>query len=282
MINLPVISNDEKEMYDFAYNLTRSAGLKLQQEREHSVIKVREKTSHTDLVTDHDLLIEQFIAESIMRKYPGHGILAEESRARASADSDGYTWVLDPIDGTVNYYRFGRNYAISLALYRNGNPVLGLIYDVANGVMFGAGPGEGATMNGCPLDILPERKDRVKTAVVAMSLRTMMELAGWGMDVWGMLSRVQAHRYLGCASLELCKIANGEYDLFVSSNIYEWDIAAARIFLEQRGCFLHSRSKENNKSRDGKLFVVAFRSPLLWQEALAYFPKCVRDDFYRF
>jgi len=273
------MNEQEREMYDFAYDLIRSAGCKLKQERLHSVIEVKEKTSQMDLVTEHDLLIERILIAAIVAKYPGHDILAEESRGRVNTDSDGYTWVIDPIDGTVNYYRFGRDYAISLALYRDGNPVFGLINDVASGVMFCAKHGEGAIINNCRLNILPERKEKMHKAIVAMSLRTMMELASLDMDVIGMLSRVQAYRYLGCASLELCRVANGEYDLFISSNTYEWDVAAARIYLEQRGGFFLYRRKNKDNSRYGKIFVIAYRSPLIWEEALEYFPKCIRNEF---
>ncbi|GBF34001.1 inositol-1-monophosphatase [Desulfocucumis palustris] len=273
------MNDEERGMYDFAYDLTRSAGLKLKRIRRHSAIEVREKTSQMDLVTGHDILIERILAEAILERYPGHGIVAEESQTWAIADGDGYTWVIDPIDGTVNYYRFGRDYAISLALYRYGNPVFGLVHDVANGVMFAAGQGEGAIMNGCPLDTLPARKERMTRAVVAMSLRTIVELSGLDMDVLGMLSGVQAHRYLGCASLELCKVANGEYDLFISSNVYEWDVAAARIFLEQRGGFFLPRKKDKNSPGYGKLLVAAFRSPLIWEEALEYFPERIRNEY---
>ncbi len=272
------MNNEELGMFGFAESLVKSAGLKLLESR-HSDIKVREKTSQMDLVTDHDLLIESFLAEAIIEKYPGHDILTEESRAWSRAAGDGYTWVIDPIDGTVNYYRFGKDYAISLALYRDAYPVWGLVYDVANGVMYAASHAEGAKINGRSLSTLPERKERLSKAVVAMSLRTMAEMAGLGMDVLDMLSRVQAHRYLGCASLELCKVANGEYDLFISSNVYEWDVAAARIFLEERGGVILSRAKDKNNSRCGKLFIAAFRSPLIWKEALTYFPKCIRNKY---
>ncbi len=266
-------------MLDFADNLVKSAGLKLRLGRRNSNIKVREKTSQMDLVTDYDLLIERFLVEAIIEEYPGHSILAEESQVRISTERNGYTWVIDPIDGTVNYYRFGKDYAISLALYKEASPVWGLIYDVANGVMYRASHGEGAKINGRSINALPEQKMKLSKAVVAMSLRTMVEMAGFGMDVLDMLSRVQAHRYLGCASLELCKVANGEYDLFVSSNVYKWDVAAARIFLEQRGGFFLSRTKDKNNRHSGKLFVAAFRSPLIWEEALEYFPKCVWNEY---
>lgn len=273
------MNTEEREMYDFANILMHSAGSRLKLERQDSVIKVREKTSHMDLVTEHDLLIEKLLVEAVLGKYPGHSILAEESQEWVSSARGDYTWVIDPIDGTVNYYRCGKDYAISLALYRDEKPIFGLVYDVANDVIFGAGQGEGANMNGYRLNVLPDRHERLNKAIVGISLRTMREFTGLGMDVMEMLSMAQAYRYLGCASLEICKVANGEYDLFISSNVYEWDVAAARIFLEQRGGGVLIRRKEDNSSRLGKLLVAAFHSPSIWEEAFEYLPQCLRDKF---
>ena len=288
------MNHEERGMHEFACTLIQTAGLKLKLARKQSVIKVREKTSQMDLVTEQDVLIEKFLVEEILEKYPGHHILAEESHGlecytgvshteasqdKVNCDRDAYTWVIDPIDGTINYYRFGKDYAISLALYRYGSPVFGLVYDVANNVIFNGRHCEGALMNGARLNILPVRQERLNKAVVSMSLRTMKEFAGLGMDVLGMLSKVQAHRYIGCASLELCKVANGDYDLFISSNVYEWDVAAARIFLEQRGGIFILGRKEKSSFPFGKLLVAAYRSPSIWEEAWDHLPQCVRDKF---
>jgi myo-inositol-1(or 4)-monophosphatase len=280
----------EKIMYDLADHLVRSAGLTLKSEREKAVITVKEKTSPMDLVTEHDLAIEKFLVAGIKEKYPDHEILAEESQTGENAKvmsgndgignfSHGYRWVIDPIDGTVNYYRFGKDYAISLALYKEAEPVFGLVYDVAGDVMFRAGQAEGATMNGYTLANLPEGSRKLNKAVVAMSLRTMREFAAAGTDVLGLLSRVQAHRYLGCASLELCKVGTGDYDLFISSTVYEWDVAAARIFLEQRGGFFLFGQNENCSIGPAKLLVAAFRSPALWQETLQYLHPSMKEQF---
>lgn len=270
---------EEREMYNFANVLIHSVGSRLKREYNRSAIKVREKTSQMDLVTEHDLMIEKLLVEAILEKYPGHGILAEECQTWVNSDLNGYTWVIDPIDGTINYYRFGRDYAISLALYWGEKPIFGLVYDVANGVVFSAGHDEGAIMNGYRLNILPDPHERLNKAVVGISLRTMRDFVDMGMDVLGMLSRVQAHRYLGCASLELCKVANGEYDLFISSNVHEWDVAAARIFLEQRGGGLLIRRKDDDRSRSGKLIVAAFRSPSIWKETMEYLPQGLKEKF---
>ncbi len=263
------MDHDEKKMYNFAYTLTQTAGIKLKLERKNSTIKIKEKTSQMDIVTEQDILIEKYLACAILEKYSDHNILAEECHKDGCKNKKGYVWIIDPIDGTVNYYRFARDYAVSLALYRDGRPVFGLVYDVENDIMYSGRSKLDSAANGRKLDKLHVKKESLKKAVVSMSIRTMKELSSMGMDVFGMLSGVQAHRYLGCASLELCRVANGEYDMFISSNVYEWDIAAARILIEQCGGTIISCEKTG---KAGKLFAAAFHSPKLWKEALKYLP----------
>jgi myo-inositol-1(or 4)-monophosphatase len=289
-----LMDSTERIMYGFARSLLYSAGSILKQERRHGAFQVREKTSAMDLVTDQDLAVEKYLIESILAKYPGHCIISEESCARVEKDTGRYTWIIDPIDGTVNYYRFGKDYAISLAVYRSGEPVFGLVYDVAAETMFSAGTSEDAAVNGRSWQVRTNGPSSLNKSVVAISNRTMKELAGRGMNIWGVLSGVQAHRYLGCASLELCKVAAGEYDLFISASVYIWDVAAARIFLEQKGgTILCGGGKQEagncgraasfgnlgNPGACGKLLVAAFRSPAVWQEALGYFPQEMKAQF---
>lgn len=288
-------------MLDLAHTLVKAAGQQLREARTNSTLQVREKTSQMDLVTEQDLLIEEFLTGEIRKRYPTHSILAEESHGSGSvcpssvesgeifrketegfagtdASAEGYSWIIDPIDGTVNYYRLGRDYAISLALYQDQEPVFGLVYDVANDLMYEANRHDGALLNGHHQGIsgstaLAADCKALNQAVVAMSLRTMREFTRGGMDVLGMLAKVQAHRYIGCASLELCKVANGEYDLFISCNVYPWDVAAARIFIEERGGIFLYRKREETSDPGSKLIVAAFRSPAVWQEVREYLPE---------
>lgn len=269
----------EKEMYDFAYSITQSAGVKLKLERKYSTVEIREKTSQMDIVTQYDVMIEEYLCEAILEKYPEHLIVAEECHTSPVSGNSGYTWVIDPIDGTTNYYRFAKDYSISIALYYGEDSVFGLVYDVANDIMYSARAGEKPVMNGYRLKNISDGESSLSKAVIGMSLRTIKELSDMGADVFDLLSRAQAHRYLGCASLELCKVASGEYDLFISSNLYAWDIAAARILIGQCGGFLISCKKERKASCPEKLFVAAFRSTELWKETLDLLPLNVRSCF---
>lgn len=266
----------EREMHDFAYGLMLSAGAKLKSERKYSTIKIREKTSQMDIVTEQDILIEKYLTEAILEKYAEHAIIAEECYNETAYINGSYTWIIDPIDGTTNYYRFGKDYAISLALYYGDIPIFGLVYDVEKNVMHNAVSGEKPLLN----DELNENRNKLNKAVVAMSFRTIKELSSMGADVFGLLSKAQAHRYLGCASLELCKVAKGEYDLYISSNVYTWDVAAARVLIEQNGGVMLTHKKENkSNSCAEKLYVVAFRSSELWEEALELLPSNIRSIF---
>jgi myo-inositol-1(or 4)-monophosphatase len=277
-----MMNQEERGMHDFAHGLVKAAGQQLKEARNHSSLQVKEKTSQMDLVTDQDVLIEEFLVGEILKRYPTHTILAEEShgagRVCSGSSVERYTWIIDPIDGTVNYYRLGRDYAISLALYLNHKPVFGMVYDVANDLMYEASQHGGALLNGQHQGIpgigtLAADCKTLNQAVVAMSLRTMREFSGKGMDVLGMLAKVQAHRYIGCASLELCKVANGEYDLFISCNVYPWDVAAARIFIEERGGVFLYRKRDKTTDPGSKLLVAAFRSPAVWKEVQEHLPQ---------
>jgi myo-inositol-1(or 4)-monophosphatase len=269
----------EKEMAEFAYGLTESAGAILRSERKHTAIKMMDKTSHMDIVTQKDVLIEKFITDAILQKYPGHEVLAEEGYNTGTNSNSGYTWIIDPIDGTINFCRFARDYAISIALYHGKAPVFGLIYDVAGDRMYSAEDGSIPEVNGTCLEKLSGSETKLRNAIIGMSLRTMRELNNMGTDVLDLLSRVQAHRYLGCASLELCRIASGEYDVFISSNVYTWDIAAARILITQCGGSMIVCEKELDAACARKYFVAAYRSPALWEDILQLLPYNVQCAF---
>lgn len=275
----------EEEMYSFACKLVHSAGIKLKRERNPDTLSIREKTSQMDIVTEHDVLIEKFLTEAILEKYPGHQIVAEENEelprdvpAEMESIREPYKWVIDPIDGTINFCRFDGDYTISLAVYKDEKPVFGLVYDVARDTLYSAAKDGKAGISHQPVQNLPRCQDSLNKAVLAMSLRTMLAFSESGMDVLRLLSKAQAHRYSGCASLELCRVAMGKIDFFISSTVYEWDVAAARIFLEACGGYFLSFKKTPGLQRS-KLFVAAFRSPLLWEEIIRYLPGEIREKF---
>lgn len=276
------LENRDQDMYEWAMALIQMVGIQLRMEREKARPVMEEKSAPWDIVTQLDRQVEDFLARAIQKKYPSHQILGEENHRVPNWCQSPYLWIIDPIDGTTNFYRYAKDYAISLAFYRYGEPVFGLVYDVAAQQLYGA------VQSDIPLGIktgnfgspVPATEGvGLKQAVVGMSLRTMNDLADWGMDPYRLLLKVQAYRYMGCASLELCRVASGEYDFFIASNVYLWDIAAARVIVEHCGGRLLIRNLSPGEGGKEKLLVAAYRSPQLCEELIPYFSRDLQGIF---
>ena len=218
-------------MLDFAIDLARRAGVLLLSTFEGQR-DVRLK-SPFELVTDADHASEALVVSAIRRQYPDHAIVAEESGGVAA--EAGYTWLLDPLDGTNNYAHGLPVFSVSLALLRDGAPLLGAIYDPTRDELFAAERGKGARCNG--------RRIRVsENATLAASLlatgfpydyatnpdnnaREFTTLAG----------RVQGVRRPGSAALDLAYVAMGRFDAFWELRLQPWDSAAGALLVSEAG-----------------------------------------------
>ena len=118
------------ELYHFAKNLVLDCGRQLRARRREYGISIQEKTGHSDIVTDHDLWLQRRLCEEILKRYPDHGIIGEENMCREGTSL--WKWIIDPIDGTTNYCQFGKDYAISVALFCSEQPIFGFVLDVEN------------------------------------------------------------------------------------------------------------------------------------------------------
>ena len=181
---------------DFARNLVVACGARLRERRRSISPAMREKGSYRDIVTDHDLWVQQYLAEALQKEAPFCGILGEEGARRQGASP--WTWVLDPIDGTTNYYQAGRGYAISLGLLYREEPVWGLVLEGSSGKALEGSIPYGAGRSG-PAD--PHQ------AVLHLGVKTMESLTALGVDAYRFARQFQGVRYFGCASLELCSVA---------------------------------------------------------------------------
>ena len=247
-------------MAAFARSLVAECGQKLQKMRQNETFQVRQKAGHSDIVTDHDLWAQQYLSHRISRAYPTHSILGEEGGG-FQGHSD-YAWVIDPIDGTTNYLHYGRGYAISVALMRQGTPVYGLVLDVASGTLH----------EGSPSPSVPAGAEAPEDGILHMGYKTMQRFAEMGADPYALAARFQGVRYMGCASLELCAIAQERCGFYVSTHLKLWDFAAAASILSSQGCRLAAA-----QIKDGQYFVCAFRSPALYRQCEPYFPPLARQ-----
>ena len=217
------------------------------------------KTGHQDIVTDHDKKVEQFFRGNIHRHFPQDDIVGEEFSGKIGTGS-GIRWYIDPIDGTTNFVNLRRNFAVSVGCYRDNQPVFGLVLDVIRNDLYSAFAGEGAYKNAQKLG-----EGRVPENLGEMILSTPnVQDAFWrGYPQQNAMLRladeVRAVRCMGSVALELCQVAEGTVDIFVAMRSAPWDHNAARLILQEAGCYI-SQLGEDTLCLDRETSVYACRS----------------------
>jgi myo-inositol-1(or 4)-monophosphatase len=196
-----------------------------------------------DVVTEVDNLSEELILGSIRGLFPEDAFLAEESgahRSRSGTDptaGSGRVWIVDPLDGTVNYANGIPIFSVSIGLAIDGEPVLGVVYDPVRDELFSAVRGEGARLDGEPIH--HPAKEKLSDCVVSLALPAR-GFAGRERKVRG---AVRVSRVLGSACLALAYVANGRFDAFIQvRGLSSWDIAAAGLIAVEGGATVTDRA----------------------------------------
>ncbi len=215
-------------------------------------IEISEK-QHNDFVTDVDVASEQAIVETLLKAYPDHAILGEESGASRNLNDDSeYVWIIDPIDGTTNFLHGYPNYCISIALQHKGVITQAVIYDPVRNDLFTATKGAGAYLNDKRIRV--KNHDRIGKALIA---------AGHGADPRAlaeylrmyevMASRCQGIRSSGSAALELANVAAGRVDGFFEKGLKIWDIAAGSLLVTEAGGIVGEFNGESDYLNKGDI-----------------------------
>lgn len=200
----------------------------------HKTLNIQTKSNPNDLVTNIDKEIEQFFINKIRKTFPNHRILGEEGFGDQVSNLDGVVWIIDPIDGTMNFIHQQRNFAISLAVYENGIGKIGLIYDVAHGELYHAIISKGAFMNDTRLPALS--MSTVKESIIALNATWLMANHRIDHNLLIPLAReARGTRSYGTAALELVFVATGRVDAYISMRLSPWDVAAGAIIIEELG-----------------------------------------------
>lgn len=221
----------------FAVGLAERAGGVLR--AHYGQLEHIEDKGHGDVVTEADFRSEALIIGAIQDRYPGDRILAEESGEHdpLSADgtaSDGRVWVVDPLDGTINYANGIPVFSVSIALVVDGSPVTGVVLDPLRHECFAATASGEATLGG--RGIHTTSADAARDLVLRMS--NDHDIGGVRAAGFGRGLRT---RWLGSAALELSYVANGRFGAFIQSRgLSNWDIAAAGLIAERGGATLTS------------------------------------------
>jgi myo-inositol-1(or 4)-monophosphatase len=207
-------------------------------ERFEKVEQIDHKSSK-DVVTEVDHLSEALIIDAIHETYPTDGIIAEESGEQASGAGNapsaglGRAWIIDPLDGTINYANGIPFFCVAIALVEAGRPVVGVIHDPMRGETFAATDGGPATLNGRAIHA--SVKEELNDYVVSMAL-SGRALIGRSRAV---RRAVRVPRAMGSAALSLAYVGNGRFDAFVQQGgLSSWDVAAAGLIAERGGALL--------------------------------------------
>jgi myo-inositol-1(or 4)-monophosphatase len=205
-----------------------------------AVSAVRAKSTPTDPVTVVDTETERLLRDRLAELRPGEHILGEEEGG-STGGRDGLTWVLDPIDGTVNFVYGIENYAVSVAVQRDGASLAGAVANVPAGALYSAALGHGARL----------QRDGVTTQLgSSAAVELSMSLVGTGFSyapeqrirqaeiLTRLLPVVRDVRRLGSSALDLCMVAAGQLDAYYEDGVHVWDWAAGALIAAEAGANL--------------------------------------------
>ncbi|MCQ2008836.1 inositol monophosphatase family protein [Sporolactobacillus sp. STSJ-5] len=197
-------------------------------------LEVSEKSAHNDLVTNMDRSIEQFLIGKIRADYPNDKIISEEGYGDGVKDKRGVLWLLDPIDGTLNFVMQKRFFAISIGIYENGNGKAAFIYDVMADELFHCITGSGAYQNTRKLSALTDIA--IDDALIDLSPTWLKPNRRIHEEIMTeIVRRSSGTRAYGAASLELAYVAAGYLDAYFTMRLSPWDYGAGLILLTEVG-----------------------------------------------
>jgi myo-inositol-1(or 4)-monophosphatase len=223
------------ELAGIALDVAREAAELVRARRAKEVRVADTKTSSTDVVTEADRASEQLIRSLIGERRPDDAVLGEE--AGSQTGTSGVRWIVDPIDGTVNFLYGIRQYAVSIAAEQDGRTLAGVVLNVADGTEFVAyrdGDGAVATRDGAPIEVngpAPLQQRLVATGFSYDPAVRERQARSWGL----LLPRVRDLRRMGSAALDICMVAEGGVDAYVEEGVNPWDYAAAALVAEAAG-----------------------------------------------
>ena len=207
----------------------------------------------TDLVTSTDIGSEEIIKSIIRSSFEDHSIFAEES-GKEITTSD-YLWIIDPLDGTTNFVHGYPSFGISIGIYLNKEPLMGIVLELPNKKLYTAVKNEGAFCEG--LKIAPSKTD---------SLNESLLVTGFGydhgdnwtlnMDLFKHFTDItQGVRRLGAASIDICHVASGKVDGFWEYDLKPWDTAAGIIIARESGCKITDMKGNDHNLNDDSILI---------------------------
>lgn len=194
---------------------------------------ISNKEGINNLVTEADHAADKAILEVIQQAYPEHGVVSEESSEKVSESE--YKWIIDPIDGTVNFANNIPICCVSIGLEHKGKMLMGAVFNPIMNEFFFAESRKGATLNGVPIHV-SSKTEVLKSCLVTGFPYTYLDEVNGPLQVFERLIRSGVPvRRLGSAATDLCWVAAGRFDGFYEHKLNAWDSAAGFLIVEEAG-----------------------------------------------
>ncbi len=186
-----------------------------------------------NLVTEMDMRSEHCVVETLRSAFPAHGVIAEEGTS--ILNQSGYTWIIDPLDGTTNYAHGYPCFSVSIALEHRGEVIAGVVYDPMRDELFSAQKGAGAFLNGRELHV--SSVDTLIKSLLATGFPYDRKVSEKNNVNYfhDLLMASQEVRRDGSAALDLCSVAAGRFDGFWELKLKPWDVAAGSLIVQEAG-----------------------------------------------
>ncbi|WP_262702783.1 MULTISPECIES: inositol monophosphatase family protein [Streptomyces] len=226
------------ELLETALEAARGAGDLLRDGRPADLGVAATKTSPIDVVTEMDIAAEKLITDLLARRRPRDGVLGEEGSS--SEGSSGVRWVIDPLDGTVNYLYGLPSWAVSIAAEKDGEAVVGVVIAPARGETFHAVLGQGAWRNGEQVRCRPAAP--LEESLIGTGFGYVRERRiGQARVLNEVLPRVRDIRRGGSAAIDLCDVACGRLNGYYERGLNPWDFAAGALIAREAGALTGGR-----------------------------------------
>ncbi|MDQ3115782.1 MAG: inositol monophosphatase [Verrucomicrobiota bacterium] len=219
-----------KDFLEVAMEAARAAGELLRTHFEKP-LTVNATTAH-DIKLEVDVLAQDLITKILLERFPEHALYGEEGIVGDQASD--YQWVVDPLDGTVNFFYGIPHFCVSIALRFRGEVIVGVIYDPMRNELWSGEKGQTPTLNDKPIQV--SSRAHLAEAVVSIGLAKTQATIEAGLPLLEqMVHRVRKCRMLGSAALDMAYVACGRLDAYIEQGISLWDIAAGWLLVESAG-----------------------------------------------
>ncbi len=233
-----------KHYLNAAENAARAAGKLLRanfQQRQ----RVNVVAAH-DIKLEIDVQAQELISNLLLEEFPAHALYGEEGIV--GDQSSDHQWIVDPLDGTVNYFYGIPHFCTSIALRLRGEIIAGVIYDPIRNEMWAGQKGDVSKLNGSRIHV-SDRTELAET-VISIGLAKTGETINTNFPLLQqMIHRVRKCRVLGSAALDMAYVACGRFDAYIETGISLWDIAAGWLLVENAGGTVDLRPRENMKDK---------------------------------